>query len=158
MIPSVKVRRRNAGGGKRAIDIITRAMTGSPRSVQVGLPAGEVGADILSIGFWNEFGTTRIPERPFLRNAMRDNRATYVGNLTTIAERVVVSAMEGGEYSLSTALGQLGQKAAGDIQREITTLASPPNAPSTIRQKKSSNPLIDEGRLRQAITWKLGDD
>ena len=54
-----------------------------------------------------------------------------------------------------TTLRKLGIKAKGDIQAEIVALQTPPNAPSTIRQKGSSNPLIDQGELLGAVTYKI---
>lgn len=54
-------------------------------------------------------------------------------------------------------LSRLGVLAQGDIQMEITALSSPPNTPSTIARKGSSNPLIDTGAMRGAVTWKLDD-
>jgi hypothetical protein len=56
-----------------------------PKRVKVGFPAGEADADNIQKAIWNEFGTRGgasgggwggpVPERPFMRNAMR---ATYI--------------------------------------------------------------------------------
>lgn len=58
-----------------------------------------------------------------------------------------------GETALATVLNKLGIVAQGDIQSEITSLRSPPNSAVTIARKGSSNPLIDTGAMRQAVTW-----
>ena len=52
-------------------------------------------------------------------------------------------------------LEQLGAMAVGEVQKYVTELDTPPNAPSTIRQKGSSNPLINTGALRQSITYEV---
>jgi len=133
-----------------------------PKKVAVGFPAGKVGGDILARAIYNEFGTKGgasgggwggpIPERPFLRNAMRDNRDKYRQSLTKAAQKLLTN-----QTSLQTVLGRLGILATGDIQSEITSLSSPPNSPVTIALKGSSNPLIDSGEMRAAVTWKVDE-
>lgn len=113
-------------------------------------------------GIWNHFGTRGgasgggwggpIPERPFLSNAMRNNRAAYRAAMKTSAAKLLR-----GETSLRTVLSKLGILAQGDVQEEITSLSSPPNSPVTIAMKGSSNPLIDSGEMRGAITWKIDE-
>ena len=133
-----------------------------PSRVKVGFPAGEADADNIQKAIWNEFGTRGgasgggwggpIPERPFMRNAMRDNSASYRSAMKTSAAKLLR-----GETSLRTVLSKLGVIAQGDVQAEITSLASPPNSPVTIKLKGSSNPLIDEGEMRAAVTWKVDE-
>jgi hypothetical protein len=130
--------------------------------VKVGFPAGEVSSDLVMRAIWNEFGTRGgasgggwggpIPERPFMRNAMRANRGKYQRAMSAGAREIFKSGT-----SLSTILSRLGILAQGDIQGEITSLASPPNSPVTIKLKGSSNPLIDSGEMRAAVTWKIED-
>ncbi len=57
------------------------------------------------------------------------------------------------KMSSTQGLGLLGEKAKSDVQKKITLISSPPNEPSTRKQKGSSNPLIDTGALRQHINW-----
>lgn len=124
-----------------------------PKKVKVGLPQGEADSDVIDRAVWNHWGTSRgIPERPFLTNAMRDNRNKYRDGMKTSAKKLLL-----GQTSLHTVLSKLGIMAQGDIQEEITALQTPPNAPSTIEQKGSSNPLIWTGELRASITYKIGN-
>lgn len=144
-----------------------------PTKVKVGFPASESTAANIQKAIWNEFGTGHrsfrgnvadgfsaatvtgeggIPERPFMRNAMKNNLAKYKRALRAGAKDVLM-----GTSSLTQVLNKLGIMAQGDIQQEITSLRDPPNAPSTIARKGSSNPLIDTGAMRQAVTWKLDD-
>ena len=62
-----------------------------------------------------------------------------------------------GTTSLFSVLSKLGILAQGDIQAEITALASPPNSPVTVALKGSSNPLIDTGEMRGAVTYKVDE-
>lgn len=131
-----------------------------PKKVKVGFPAGEADSDNINKAVWNEFGTAGgasgggwggpIPERPFLRNAMRDNRGKYRDGMKTSAKKLLL-----GQTSLQTVLSKLGIMAQGDVQESITSLSSPPNSPVTIELKGSSNPLIDSGEMRGAVTWKI---
>ena len=52
--------------------------------------------------------------------------------------------------------GQLGTVMKGRIQRTITALKEPENAPSTIAAKGSSNPLIGKtGFMRDSTTYLI---
>lgn len=139
-----------------------------PKKVKVGLVAGEADSDNIMKGIYNEFGTKGsgkgfktprgggfggpIPERPFLRNAMRDNRAKYRDGMKTSAKKLLL-----GQTSLHTVLSKLGVLAQGDVQDSITSLSSPPNSPVTVALKGSSNPLIASGELRKSVSYKIGD-
>lgn len=129
-----------------------------PKKVKVGFPQSEVDSDIINKAVWNHFGTSGggwggpIPERPFLANAMKDNKDKYRRAMKKSAKKILA-----GETSLSTVLRKLGILAQGDVQKEITNLTTPANSPVTIELKGSSNPLVDTGEMRGAVTWKTDD-
>lgn len=139
-----------------------------PTKVKVGFPSSKSSQSNIEKAVWNEFGTRGsgkgfktprgggfggpIPERPFMRNAMRDNRGKYRTMLRASAKSILL-----GETSLRGSLTKLGIQAQGDIQKEIGSMRSPPNSETTIRLKGSSNPLIDSGAMRQAVTWAIED-
>ena len=142
-VVSVTIRR------KRNIEI-PKTISG-PRQVKVGFPAGKVSTAVVDRAIWNHYGTSRgIPPRPFLLNAIRKNRGEYLRFLKSSGAKILR-----GEMTLETAMRQLGILAQGDIQEEITNLRDPPNAPSTIKQKGSDNPLIDTGEMRSKVTWQV---
>ena len=127
-----------------------RRMKGK-RNVAVGFPSGEVSGHNLNKAVWQEFGTSRgIPERPFMRGSVSRNKDKYKRQMKAAAK-----AITNGGLTMEQAMNQLGAAAAADIQAEIVALDSPPNAPSTIARKGSSNPLIDTGAMRQSVTWKV---
>jgi len=129
-----------------------------PSRVNVGLPKGVADGEIIKIGVWNHFGTKGggwggpIPERPFLTNAMRNNRGNYRAAMRSAAKAVLM-----GSTTMKSVVSKLGILAQGDIQMEITATYSPPNSPVTIALKGSDHPLIDTGRLRASITYKVDD-
>ena len=46
----------------------------------------------------------------------------------------------------------IGLEQEAETKKTLTDLRTPPNAPSTIKAKGSSNPLIDTGELRSKIS------
>lgn len=69
------------------------------KQVKVGFPAGKTSQDILNRAIWNHFGTDGgksgggwggpIPERPFIRNAIQDNKGTYREGLKKSAAKIL---------------------------------------------------------------------
>ena len=160
MITARIVRRRRVG---------RLSIAGGPDKVKVGFPAGEADSDVINRAVWNEFGTRGgasgggwggpIPERPFMRNAMRDGRGELESVIKAAAKAIIREVATGGNGPAAKrrGLAKLGIKAQGMIQSEITSLSSPPNSPVTIALKGSSNPLIDSGEMRQAVSFKIED-
>ena len=115
------------------------------KRVFVGFQAGKVtddrGVDMAQIAMFNELGTSEIPSRPFLRQTMEKNQ----DDIQDIAE--------GG--TAEDALKQLGVYGKGLVQAQIREGTFKPNAPSTIRKKKSDKPLIDTGKMRQSVNYVI---
>ena len=97
-------------------------------------------------GAVNSDGSVRVPERSFLRSTLDENEGRYGDGL----ERALGAVVDGTD-TVEHAFGIVGERAVGDVRRKIGGRVPPPNAPSTIRRKKSSMPLIDSGHLRQSI-------
>ncbi|MCW7544902.1 hypothetical protein N7I30_13930 [Aurantimonas litoralis] len=160
---TARIERRLKWLGFKALAALYRG----PTKVKVGFPAGEAEADIVQRAMWQEFGTKGggwggpIPERPFMRNAMRANRDKYRRFMQAAAMNTLKAGSSGLALRtgspLRNSLDQIGILAQGDIQAEITSLRSPPNSPVTIKLKGSSNPLISSGEMRQKVTWKVED-
>lgn len=133
-----------------------------PLTVKVGFPAGKASGSNIDKAVWNEFGTRGgasgggwggpIPERPFMRNSGRNNANKYRQLMKAEAIKLIT-----GKTNLKQIMQRLGILAVGDIQKEITALRTPPNSPVTIALKGSSNPLIDSGEMRAAVTYKVED-
>ena len=131
-----------------------------PRRVKVGFVAGASAQGSIQKAVWNEFGTRGgrsgggwggpIPERPFMRNAMRNNSQKYRNALRNSAAKIMR-----GKTTTDVVLAKLGNLAQDDIKASITSLSSPPNSPVTIARKGSSNPLIDTGEMRGDVRYKV---
>lgn len=87
-----------------------------------------------------------IPARPWLKPGVASGNEEY----KSIIERVIAD----GENP-ENALELIGVVAVGKVQQFMTELKTPPNSPITIKRKKSSNPLIDTGNLRQSVTSSI---
>lgn len=104
---------------------------------------------VSEVGFWQEFGTSdgRIPERSFLRSTIVKNIKKYLGINKLIAIKVLR-----GELELEKGLKKCVLIAADDVKETIRTFTTPPNAPSTIKQKGVDSPLRYKSTLNRAIT------
>lgn len=131
--------------------------------VEVGVPAdkgafvyraegGVGGAPLILVASANEFGTSdgRVPERSFLRSTVDEERDRFTEILTRGIGQVI-----DGKKTPQEVLDKLGLDAVARVQRKIDNLKEPPNAASTIRKKKSSNPLVDTGQLKQSIIHRV---
>lgn len=101
-----------------------------------------------------EFGTNKagknhniiIPSRPWMRSWFDKNKNKILKKMKKLYNKIV-----DGKLTAKQALKKLGEWAQGELRMSIRNLQSPPNAPSTIRQKGSSNPLIDTGQLINTV-------
>lgn len=125
---------------------------GFPRGSKAGSETYDNGASVLDVAIWNQFGTDRIPARPFIDNAVTRIEQDNSGSGAYIAKQVV-----DGKMSADTALKQVALVAENAIREAITDDVYEPNAPSTKRRKRSDRPLIDTGKMRQAVTSVVRD-
>jgi hypothetical protein len=140
------------------VDRIIKEAKANPKSfIKVGIlsgtgehPNASQGETIAEVGWWNEFGTRTIHERPFLRTGLREKLPRYRDILRKGLKQITV-----GQLQPNQVLGILGVAAVADVQAKIVAVNSPANAPATVDRKGSSSPLIDIGALRQHISWEI---
>ena len=147
-------------------DIVNNINALNDAVVKVGFPTGgEVAArtrrgsghepyenipDVATIAFWNEFGTSRMDERPFMRNAFQKAFPRLIRLRNRLYGKVV-----DGRMSAEEAMGTLGELLVAQTRREIRALRTPENAQSTVNRKGSSNPLIDTGQMIQSVQQQV---
>lgn len=110
----------------------------------------KAGFSMAQIAAANEFGTKNIPERSFLRTAV-DQNLNKIDEYSQLQVGKVIDRKESPEK----AFGLIGQLLTGLIQKKIREIRTPPNAPATIKKKRSSKPLIDFGQLIASIRYKV---
>lgn len=116
---------------------------------------GNPALTIATIAAVNEFGTAdgHIPARPFLGPAIEEGAPKFL----RLAEIDLPDILLG-KQPASRLTHRMGNLAVGLVQQKITDIKNPPNAASTIAKKRSDNPLIDTGALRQSINYLTIDD
>ena len=123
------------------------------KEVRIGFQAGEAtdenGVDMCDIAAWNELGTENIPARPFLRQSSDEHQY----EIKAFSARAAKEMIHGG--TAEQCLDKIGVKMKGIVQKTIRDGDFVPNAPSTVRRKGSSKPLIDTGRMRQSVNYVI---
>lgn len=129
--------------------LIEQIKASGEKAVYVGFPAefnekveGSDNFNLASLAAVLEFGNERIPSRPFLRQTLEENQEKYTALFVKLFESGV---------SIDQIYEQIALIAQGDVQQNIANGKWTANAPSTIKRKKSSKPLIDTGKLRQSV-------
>jgi hypothetical protein len=124
------------------------------RSVKVGVMGNQSieGVSVVDYAMYNEFGTNRIPSRPF----MATTADRYRTQVTKFAEVVIGNVIDG-KYSVDVGLNRLGMWYQSKVQETIRNAKewAVPNAASTIAMKGSSSPLIDTGRMVQSVRYEV---
>lgn len=120
----------------------------SDATVEVGwFDGGEASKAVI-----HEFGApdANIPPRPMLRPvADRDRTADITDLRKRLAETV------GRRGAVRPALVGFATNKAAEVVRQIDSIHTPPLTPGTIKRKGSSKPLIDTGRMRAAVSWRV---
>lgn len=104
------------------------------------------GVYVASVANFNEYGTAKIPPRPFFRNAVAKNSNKWNDILTNELRNSV---------DVELAYHRVGEVAKGDIVESIMQTNTPPNSPLTIAKKKSSKPLVDTSFMRSSVNYKV---
>lgn len=147
---SVKVTDKVTVDGKKLQKILKEL---ADKEVRVGFQQGkateEDGTDVCDIAAWNELGTVNMPSRPFLRMSVDDN-SDKINSFMSAQKRSIIN----GEPA-DRILKKIGIFQKDLIQEKITEGSFAPNAPSTIKAKGSSKPLIDTGRMRQSVNFEI---
>jgi hypothetical protein len=92
-------------------------------------------------GFYNEFGTSTVPERSFLRSTFDEEEKNYIIFLRLVFERIAKNKM-----TTRQAIAVFGSKVVLDIKSKMT--AQTPSA-------TDNNPLIDTGQLINSVDFEV---
>ncbi|QKN86312.1 neck protein [Yersinia phage vB_YenM_636] len=154
--------------GKNAISVGIHADTGNHDGSKEQVTVAQI-YWWMEFGFHHAKGNFSVLPRPTLRPTFISNKAKYFKAMENIAKAV----MEGnatksgkgartgkrgnmiGKANVRQLMGRLGQVVEADVKNAIVSLRTPPNAESTIKQKGSSNPLIDTGQMVNEVRWEF---
>ena len=146
--------RTRVTGGRRTKTFmrnIKRAHATGPKGVEVGFFAGDMypdGTPVTNVALWNEYGTKHVPERPFIRPAVR--------NQTVQINRLLNQHVDKHRLTVSTHTAKrIGQVMRDEIKKNITEKMQPPNSPATIARKGKNDPLVDTGLMRSKVRYRV---
>lgn len=132
----------------RKLDEIAAKMGGG--NVEVGFIDGATypdGTPVAAVAFWQEFGTSTIPARPYFRQMIAAESPTWAPEMAKLAKSA--------GYDGAQVLALMGEDIKGGLQQSINDLTEPPLSPATIAAKGFSKPLIDTGHMLNSITYKV---
>lgn len=118
----------------------SRRMGGAVTGASGGLPVAAVAA-------FQNFGTGKIPPRPFFSNMVKDKSPEWGLALALQLKKA--------NYDAAKALNVLGAGIAGQLRQAIRDTNSPPLAESTIRQKGFSKPLISTSHMINSVDHEV---
>lgn len=113
-------------------------------------PAENGGVPVAYVATIHEFGTSRVPARPFMRPAV----AEYGQEWMDLIAQGAAASMTGGP-SPADVLELVMLQAAGNVAEKIAAVTSPPLSPVTIKRKGHEKPLVDTGQMMQSVTGKV---
>lgn len=141
-------------GGKKLNETLSKIKKTRNAKLEVGFfPSSKYddGMPVAQVAFWNEFGTKKMPERAFFRhgNILAAKQVVKIFNRDKISR---------GKETISRAkINKVGNMWVNELQlsiegKGITYVA---NAPSTIQQKGSSQPLVDTSLMLASPNYKV---
>lgn len=124
------------------------------RGIKIGFMGNDSvdGVSVVDYATYNEFGTSRIPARPFMQTTADQKREEVL----KFSEHLVGKMIDGG-ISADMVLKNLGEFYQAKIQETIRKAKewAVPNAPATVARKGSSSPLIDTGRMVNSVRYEI---
>lgn len=113
--------------------------------------AGQAGKKVAEVAYWNEYGTQKIPARPFFRNTIEEKKEEWV--------QAVASEVKRGQ-SIENALTAAGDNITADIADTIKQGIEPALSETTLANRKkkghtSTTPLMDSMTLIKTIDFEV---
>jgi hypothetical protein len=107
------------------------------------------GTPVAMIAAIQDFGApgVGIPPRPFFRNMIAAKKAEW--------PPAIAGLLKANHYDGEKALELTGTAIAGQLRQSIVDTNEPPLAPSTIRRKGFSKPLIDSGHMLASVDYEV---
>lgn len=102
----------------------------------------------------HEYGTSKVPARPFIAPPFHANRESYM-QILQAGYRAAVTKDDPAVFVKMLRL--LGMKIVADIRKHVTAgpPIPPPLSPKTIARKGSSRPLVDTGQMIRSIDYEV---
>lgn len=111
---------------------------------------------VAQVAFWNEFGTSTIPSRPFMRDTVQRKSPRWGVSLGNLLRKT--------NYDSHAALALMGEGIKGQIQASINNWSNPPNSKRWAKVKGFNKPLIHTAFMLRSVDYQVlegdsgGDD
>lgn len=124
-----------------------------PGTLRVGFLEGATApnGDNLALRAWRlEFGTSKMPPRPFFRNMIAAKSGEWPDG--------IAYQLKATDYNVRLTLERTGEAIKGQLKESMLDLWTPPLSPVTIAKKGFEKPLIEHGDTINAIAWEVNMD
>lgn len=127
----------------------------SEKKIKIGITGDEKSEDgtyVRDYAFWNEYGTSKIPARPFFRTALIFPKAR--GEVNDYVEKTLKEVLKGNITGLKS-LDKIGLYCKGRVIKSISSGNWEPLSESTIKNKGKSKPLVDKGNMIKSVDYEV---
>lgn len=125
--------------------IVENVLSLDGKRIETGLQTPK----LAQIAFWNEYGTSKIPARSFMRESLK-------GKSGIDLKRVIknnIKALVCGQQTMMRTINNIGSFHESQIVEIIVDKDDPKNKDSTVAQKGFDDPLIHKGTMRDSIKF-----
>ncbi len=109
----------------------------------------QAGMPVAQVAFFNEFGTSRAPPRPFFRGMIAAKSPRWGDAMAKIAKAT--------NYDSDATLALMGTRIKDQLVHSINELREPALAPSTIARKGFDKPLIETAHMLRSVDFQVLD-
>lgn len=101
---------------------------------------------VAQVAFWNNFGTSRAPARPFFSNMVRDGSPKWGSEMAAIAKA--------NDFDTTKTLALMGEHIKDQLVKAITDWPAD-NADSTVQRKGFNKGLIDSTVMQRSADYTV---
>jgi hypothetical protein len=101
---------------------------------------------VAQVAFWQEFGTSRAPARPFFRNTVAAKSPAWGADMAKIAKAA--------GFKTADVLRLMGERIKDQIVQAIVEWPAD-NAPSTVARKGFNKGLIYRGVMQRSVDYEV---
>lgn len=109
--------------------------------------AGSKRLPVAQVAFWNQYGTSRSPARPFFTDMIERKSPRWGVSLGNI--------MRKNDYDAERSLALMGESIKGQLQASINNWSTPPNSPRTVKIKGFNKPLIHTALMLRSVDYQV---
>lgn len=141
------------------LDKLLKALK-KPPSIKVGIlgskdsRSGKENSNA-TVGAAHEFGTTKLPQRSFLRVPLTDNLSSYLEKAGLLDKKVIDDAIKTG--SITKLLKQIAIVAETIVLDAFDSTGFGKWKPSNMTKKKNAQTLVETQQLRNSITSEVSE-